>query len=1179
MKRLFCATVLLFVMGFGFAQGTSYWKEAGTNLRSARLSIKNQPENFKVFELNVSTINGLLDKCPDRGLTYGRTDEIIEFPDTEGNLKKFRVMEASVMHPDLAAKYPGIRSYAGQGVDDPGLTIRFSISDQKGLHAMIRSTEKSTCFIDPYTEDRQNYMVYARKDLSEAGRDFDCQTLSEEVEDHLEDHRGTDARTNDKKLRKYRLALSCTAEYGNLFASSGTDAQKKANILAQMNITLTRVNGIYEQDLAVTLELVPNNDLLLFYGSTSDDPWTTEYNNTTQNVNDNIIGDANYDIGHNFNTTGGGNAGCIACVGITGSKGMGYTGRSNPTGDAFDIDYVAHEMGHQFGGYHIMNTCARSGSGSTEVEPASGSTIMGYAGICSSNIQSNSDDYFAYVNIRDISDNIQFGNSSDCGQIIPLTNNPPIVYAGVDYTIPKSTPFVLTGIAQDADGDVLTYTWEQNDPERAPEGGLPQPTWAEGPMFRSYKGTNSPKRYFPKIEHVVAGNLAPTWEVIPSVARTMEFSLTVRDNHAGGGQTSDDLMKVTVDGNAGPFVVTYPNTNVTWNPGSTQTVNWDIAGTNSAPVNCSTVNILLSLDGGFTYPVTLLSSTPNDGSASITVPNYNSANCRVMVEAADNIFYDMSNANFSIGGAVSCNASEPTGLTTTDVLYNMAYLNWNEVSGTTYDVRYRKTGTATWSTAASSHTQLILSGLSPVTSYEAQVRSVCPVSTSSYSTSHTFITPTFENQYCASKGKDVRYEYIGRVRVGTIDNSSNGGTGYTDFNSLSTDLEAGSEYSITVTPVWTGRAYSEAYAAWIDYNQDGDFEDAGEKVWSRSATTSTSVSGAFTIPSEATSGITRLRVSMKYNGIPGPCETFSYGEVEDYRVNINTGGFRDVQPPTVPGGITVSSVTTSRAAISWNASTDNVGVTNYHIYVDNVFKGSTMSTSYALENLSDATSYNVGISALDAEENESAKGNVSFMTDEKTVPEQSGDGVTLVLNFDDYPQETSWSIVNDNDAVMAEGNNYAFGTTLEVETPLPSGCYTFTINDSYGDGICCRYGSGSYSLTAGSAIVAEGGSFTYSESTEFCLGSSSKPHDIYTKQNGVTNTESKVFPNPVRDRLNIQISDGVVRNVNVYSVNGVLMGQLDLNNNQADVSWLKSGIYLLTIETYKEILREKFIKE
>ena len=890
-KKLLFIAVFSLTATLGMAQTKTYWtKSSEPPLEKPLAARRAEPSAHQVFALDFSGLQQEVNKAPVRGLSAGRADLIVSFPDPNGTLKRYRVVEASVLHPDLAAKYPGIKSYAGQGIDEPSATIRFSVSNQTGFHGMVLSSDHDhQYYIDPYTQDRTFYTVYRRADVTRE-TSFTCYT------DDANAFSGRTAApaplsTNDRKLRKYRLALSCTAEYGNLFAGTGTDAQKKANILAQMNVSMTRVNGVYERDLSITMEIVPNNNLIIYHGSTTTDPWSNEWNTKTQQVIDAAIGNANYDIGHNFNTTGGGNAGCIGCVCTTGSKGSGFTGSSNPTGDAFDIDYVAHEMGHQFGGYHTQsNSSCRSGSGLTEVEPGSGSTIMGYAGICPADVQAHSDAYFHYVNIRDISANVQSGNSSGCAQIINLTNNPPTANAGADYTIPRSTAFVLRGQGTDPDGDAITFNWEQNDPGNPNSNAAPTSTRTVGPMFRSWEGTTSPDRYFPRISDVVNNNLTPTWEVVPSVARTLNFALTVRDNKAGGGQTAEDLVRVTVNGTAGPFVVTFPTAATTWAAGSTQTVTWNVASTNVAPVNSATVNILLSTDGGFTYPTTLVAGTANDGSQAITVPTLATTTARIKVEAADNIFYDISNTNFTITtGPVTCNATTPTGLAASGVTTSGVTLSWNAVANATYDVQYRATSASTWTTVSTGATTITLSALASQTAYEAQVRSVCGTTSSAYSASVNFTTLSAGPAYCASRGNSVADEYIGRVQLGTINNLSGSNGGYGNFTNLSTTLSAGSTYTITVTPTWTGTSYSEAYAAWIDYNRDGDFADSGERVWFRNATTTTPVSGSFTVPSTVTAGTTRLRVSMKYNGVPSYCEAFAYGEVEDYTVNI-TGG-------------------------------------------------------------------------------------------------------------------------------------------------------------------------------------------------------------------------------------------------------------------------------------------------
>ncbi|MDB9874537.1 M12 family metallo-peptidase, partial [Flavobacteriaceae bacterium] len=554
----------------------------------------------------------------------------------------------------LAAKFPQIKTYKAIGVDDPTATMRFSVT-QFGLHSMKLSGIDGASFIDPYTKDRENYIIYNKSSLDADYGNFECLTDNDIHITSLGDNYDR-ADTNDQKLRTYRLALSSTGEYSSIFAGPGNEAEQKANVMAQMIITMNRVNEIYERDLAITLQFIANNDAIIYLDAATD-PWSGEWNSTTQAEIDNTIGSANYDIGHNFNTSGGGNAGCLACVCTAGQKGSGYTGRSNPTGDAFDIDYVAHEMGHQFGGWHTMNTCSRSGNGMTEVEPASGSSIMGYAGICNTNVQSNSDAHFNYVNIRDIQDNIQGGNSSSCDVETSLANRPPVANAGSDYTIPKSTAFTLKGTATDPDGlATLTYNWSQNDPEQGAGSAAPQSNWVVGPLYRSRLPITSPNRSMPQMSDVVANNLTPTWEVTPSVARQMSFSFTVRDNGSGYasgiGQTSSDLMDVTVV-DVDPFVMTAPNTAVTWNVASTETVTWDVGQTNNSTINCQTVNIKLSTDGGMTYPILLASNTPNDGSEAISIPDNQTTTARIMVEAADNIFYDISNTNFTIGAPIS----------------------------------------------------------------------------------------------------------------------------------------------------------------------------------------------------------------------------------------------------------------------------------------------------------------------------------------------------------------------------------------------------------------------------------------------------------------------------------------------------------------------------------------------
>ncbi|WP_159022310.1 reprolysin-like metallopeptidase [Formosa sp. L2A11] len=662
-KKFFLLLLVSLYTSFLSAQSSSnFWKKATTSSsKSESLSRKTHPDTYQVFELDLTGFKAALLKTPLSDNYRNTSGQILDFPMSDGTFQQFEVTESSIMESKLAAKFPGIKTYKAVGVDDKTATMRFSVT-QNGVHAFSLSGKRSSEFIDPQTVAGDTYMVYNRTSLGIDTQDSECLTEDNVNLESLKTDTGSEiSNTNDSTLRTFRLALTCNAEYGALFAGYGTDQEKKANILAQMVVTINRVNEIYERDLAITLKFIDRNDELIYY-DIDNDPWESEFNAKTQEVISSTLGDESlYDIGHNFNTTNAGNSGCIGCVCVDAeapytnevSKGRGYTGSTNPTGDAFDIDFVAHEMGHQFGAWHTMNTCSRSGNGISEVEPASGSSIMGYAGICgANNIQENSDAHFNYVNIRDISENIQPTGVSTCAEETELENTPPVANAGADYTIPVSTPFVLKGKGDDVDGVyTLTYNWSQNDPERAPDEGAPQSTWTVGPLYRSILPTDSPNRYMPSLTDVIDGNITPEWEVTPSVARTMNFALTIRDNGSGFplgiGQVDTDLMTVTVvDGT--PFRVSSPNTSAPWYVGVSKEITWEVGETNVAPISSNKVNIKLSLDGGLTYTVVLASDVDNDGSETILVPDYMSETCRVLVEAADNIFYDISDENFSI---------------------------------------------------------------------------------------------------------------------------------------------------------------------------------------------------------------------------------------------------------------------------------------------------------------------------------------------------------------------------------------------------------------------------------------------------------------------------------------------------------------------------------------------------
>ncbi|MEM9544822.1 MAG: GEVED domain-containing protein [Bacteroidota bacterium] len=874
-------TLALLFFSFLPLQGQDYWieKKKGSITQTKRSVIK-LPRSYSLFELKTTTFKDLVSQSPMRGSAIPSQGVIIELPMADGSLKAFKVIEAPVFDEQLSSRFPNIKSFAGQGIDDPTEIMRFSIS-HKGFNGMLISAKNGNEYIEPYSDNGELYIVYKHKDRHREEPKFFCALRN--AGNHKIDESNIRNNADDGTLRDFRLAVSTTGEYTQYHGGTVADA------LAAMNTSLTRVNGIYETDFNVTLTLI-NNTTSVIYTNPSTDPYSSSsgsWNSQLQSTLTSNIGEANYDVGHLLaQGPNSGNAGCIGCVCVNNQKGRGWTSRATPEGDPFDVDYLAHELGHQFGGNHTWTHGGNEGT-NVQMEPGSGSTIMGYAGITgATDVQPNSDPYFHAISIQQVTNYIK---TTSCQTDIATGNSVPVVNAGPNYTVPGGTPFILSGTATDADGDALTYCWEQMD-ENNSSTTYPNATNTTGVAFRSFEPTTSTDRMIPRLETVLTGATGWLWEVVPTVSRTLNFRFTVRDNVAGGGTNESDNMVVTVNGGTGPFVLNAPNTNLTWPAGTSQNVTWDVAGTAGAPVNASNVNILLSTDGGNTFPITLLNNTPNDGSQSVTVPNIVSTTCRVKVEAANNIFFDMSNTDFTINTPVPCTAETPTGFTTSSVGATTATLSWNATPGAAnYDIRYRETGTSTWTTTNAGGTSTTLTGLNPLTEYEVQIRTVCPDnSTSSYSSSITFTTTEIPLNYCNSNGNNTSDEYIGNVTISNINNTTGASAGgYGDFTNLVAEITQDEVTSISITPVWTGTVYNEAYSVWIDYNKDGDFEDSGEQVFTQSPTQTTPINGSFTVPASSSLGTTRMRVSMKYNALPTPCESFTWGEVEDYTVNIS----------------------------------------------------------------------------------------------------------------------------------------------------------------------------------------------------------------------------------------------------------------------------------------------------
>jgi hypothetical protein len=562
---------------------------------------------------------------------------IFSLPLPNGQMGRFSIVESPVMAPELQAQYPNIRTYLGQGIDDPYATVRFDFTPL-GFHAMILSPF-GTVFIDPYSMNETDYYVsyYTYDFRCSVDKQFTCLT---ETDHDTPKYNGVFNRTGEQ-LRTYRIAIAATGEYTAFFGGTVPQA------LAAITISLNRITGVYEQDFSVRMVLIANETTII-YTDPSTDPYTNNNGGTMLGQNqtnlDAVIGNANYDIGHVYSTGNFGGIAGLRVVCVTSQKARGATGSSVPQGDPWDIDYVAHEMGHQFGGNHTQNNLNCNANPPTAWEPGSGITIMGYAGVCAPNLSNHSIPYFHGGNMfNEIIPYTQGGGGSACPVVTNTGNSAPTVTVpAAGFTIPISTPFSLTGSATDPDNDPLTYSWEETDV--GPQGHPNNPS-GNAPIFRPFSPVTNGTRIFPKLSDII-NNTQTLGEILPTYDRLLRFKLTARDNRAGGGGVNAGDIAFFVSASAGPFLVTFPNTNVTIGGG--QHIQWDVANTNNATVNCQNVKISLSTDGGNTFPTVLAASTPNDGVELVTLPAINNTTARIKVEAADNVFFDMSNTNFTI---------------------------------------------------------------------------------------------------------------------------------------------------------------------------------------------------------------------------------------------------------------------------------------------------------------------------------------------------------------------------------------------------------------------------------------------------------------------------------------------------------------------------------------------------
>ncbi len=677
------------------------------------------PEKYATFRLNENVLKNYLREMPQEFTDEARLKSvIIEIPMPDGSLAKFRIEESQILAAHLQKDFPTWKTFQGYGIDDSGATARFDWTS-KGFHGYI-FTSKGTVFIDPFQEnDTENYLVYYKHEFGKPTGDFTCRTdegfakLLGIENLNFDNPSSFSIGTN---IRTYRIAVATTGEWARGTTMSTDPQTVRTAALAALTTSINRLDGIFRRELSVSLQLVnpPITDEatnIIF-----DDPATDPYDNTDSEAQLEInqatitarVGTPNFDVGHLYGTGGGGVASSPS-VCRANSKAQGYSARAGFYGDPFTVDYAAHEVGHQFGASHTYNNSDPSGACTTRsaqnaFEVASGSTIMSYVGICNQrNLQQYVDTVFPMFHIRSLTEmitNIQdTDDGGSCGTAGANNNTVPTVNAGNSFTIPRLTPFTLTATGNDADaGDVpnLLYSWEQYDlaPSASGQLGTPANTYdvdTDGvlrPLFRAFSPVSSNSRTFPSLTFILnpanndpAGSNNPPLtytgthptnapgaicepsvtcvigENLPSVSRTMNFRVSVRDRRGG---MIDAGTTVAVAGAAGPFRVTTQDTATVWAGNSTQTVTWDVAGTTANGINAENVKISLSTDGGQTFPTTILASTPNDGTQQITVPNIATTQARIKVEAVGNIFFDINNVNFTI------TASAPTNTVRSD---------------------------------------------------------------------------------------------------------------------------------------------------------------------------------------------------------------------------------------------------------------------------------------------------------------------------------------------------------------------------------------------------------------------------------------------------------------------------------------------------------------------------------
>ena len=1162
MHKLLLVFMSLILLNAVSAQQKNHWSaytnvaRINTDKAVARASF---PTQFKLFNLDAAPFRQELFSVA--GKTASRRSMVISLPNADGKIEQFEVFEATNFDAKLQARFPEIRSFSGRGITDKYATLKLSFSPQ-GLQTMVFRTEKENEFIEPYSRDHSVYAVF--KSQRTAGKlPWSCTTVDQKMVTDLNGRVGGNSNTlrSTGDLKTMRLAQSVTAEYSNYFGA--TSASQVGLVLAGINATLTRCNGVYEKDLAVHLNLIDASTNVIYYNPLTD-PYDIAstgaggtWNAQLQSTLTSVIGEANYDIGHLFGASGGGgNAGCIGCICVNGSKGSGFTSPADsiPQGDNFDIDYVVHEVGHQLGANHTFSM-SNEGTG-VQKEIGSGITIMGYAGITSQDVAPHSIDIYHEASIAQIQANLA---TKTCPVTSTITNATPIVAAVSNYTIPISTPFALTGSATDANaGDALTYCWEQNDNASSTQTrakSIASITKATGPNWISFSPTVSPTRYFPKLSTILAGlNVTPVItggdpgtdiEALSSVARTLNFRLTVRDNApyistapVSIGQTQFTDMVVTVSAASGPFAITAPNTVVTWAGGTTQTITWSVANTTAAPVSCANVKISLSTDGGQTFPTVLAANTPNDGSEALIIPTTPTTTARIKVESVGNIFYDISNTNFIIGGTVAC--GDPAALASSSITTSSATVSWTAVTNAvSYAVDYKLNSSSTWTSfsTAQTGTSASLTGLTSGSLYDWRTIATCSAGAgNAVAAQFTTLVPCsapagLSSTSITSSGATVNWTAVTAATSYAVSYKLNSSSTWISFSTAQTNISA----------ILTGLTASSLYD------------------WSVSATcpsgTTTATAAQFTttapVACNAPTGLTSSAITSSGATVGWTAVSGAASYVVDYKLNTATT-WTSAATATTATSVTISGLTAS-SLYDYRVST-NCGANGTSGFTAAQF---TTTATTGCQSVYDVSTNGTTSGAAAIPFNTNVTGLVSPSGDIDNYKFDITTGGTITLTLTTLPADYNLILLN-NAGTQVAISQKKNKTSESITYTATAGTYYAQV---YG------YNNANNATSCYTLKVA--------------LGTASKSGEGFSVLNGTKLVT--VFPNPTKDKLNINITgyEGVSE-IRLFDATGKkLFTQRTAQTNAVmDMSNMAKGIYLVKIVTASgEVLIRKVLKQ